>query len=362
MNKTVLYRGDGSREWFTEVFVCDIPGRVCDAPGRTIPMKIFQPLFNAFDQLREWNIDALHRSRLTTSFIEKIRPDVLYINYGLEKCYQKQTDTVKEKCRFDISEFTYQCIRSIVFEESGNKCMASLDMLEEFVNLPDTGVVEENLVAVMALLLWKSSHAGLSDHIQGLQNSPHKEMREAASVFTNLLHPLVHTFREIFPESQPMLYSTRRRCTFKQINRLKHDLASSEKHEVSTRSTSLMSLSTSYAFCERWAYREDMGYADWPMILTIQIQNTELPMFVPVFEYVREDFEKEYIKEHEVLLLPGVQMIFRNIQPAEVPPTRKVPTTADVEIVGIDVSNILTQQEIAISDSIVSVVMSTLEL
>jgi hypothetical protein len=80
-------------------------------------------------------------------------------------------------------------------------------------------------------------------------------------------------------------------------------------------------------------------------------------MFVPVFEYVREDFENERNKEYAMLLLPGAEMVFRNIKPVEIL-ARPVASTADVDIVGMDVSNILTQQEIAISSRVATMVMT----
>ena len=345
-----LYYGDGARAWFPEVFVCDIP-------GRTIPIKVFQPLFIALDQLRQYNLGSLHRSQLTDSFLSKVRPDYLYIKIGLDNCWSKQTDAVKEKCKSDKYEFAYQCIRSLVFEQDGNTCVVSLDMIEKVVNIPDTGSVKDNLVAVMALFLWKNSHAGLSECVQSLQQSPLEIHRKSAFVFTILLHPLVHTFREIFPESDPLLFSTRKRCTHTQINKLKRALASNDKQHVSATSTSLMSLSTSYAFCKKYENLESEEDSRFPMMLTIKVHGTESPMFVPVFEYVREDFETERNKEHEVLLLPGAKMVFRNIQPAEIQ-VRTTSTTADVDIVGMDVTNIFTQQEIAISNRIVTMVMN----
>jgi len=346
--RKTLYRGDGARAWFPEVFVCDIP-------GRTIPIKVFKPLFIALDQLRQYKLDFLHRSQLTNSFLSKVRPDYLYIQFGLDQCWWKQTDAVKEKCKSDKEEFAYQCIRSLAFETDGNTCMVSLDMIEEVVNIPDTGLVEDNLVAVMALFLWKNSHAGLSDRVQALQQSPLEIHRKAASVFTTLLHPLVHTFREVFPEDDPLLFSTRKRCTPIQINKLKRDLASNNQRHVSATSTSLMSLSTSYAFCKKYESIDSDDPPRCPMMLTIQVIDVDMPMFVPVFEFVREDFETDRNKEHEVLLLPGAKMVFRNIQPAEI--EFRGATTADVEIVGMDVSNILTQQEITISNRVVTMVM-----
>jgi hypothetical protein len=344
-----LYRGDGARAWFPEVFVCNIP-------GRTVCINVFQPLFIALDQLREYEICLLNRDQLTTKLLSTFRPDHLYISYGLEECYHKQEDSVKKRCKYDKREFEYDCIRSLVFEEGGNTCVVSLDMLEEVVNIPDTGTVEDSLVAVMALFLWQNSHAGLSSQIQALQQSHLELRRTAASAFTALLHPLVHTFRQVFPESDPLLYSMRKRCTPTQINKLKHGLASSNKQQVSTTSTSLMSFSTSYAFCKRYeAIGEECDIC--PTMLTVQVKNTEMPMFVPVFEYVREDFENERNKEYEMLLLPGAEMVFRNIKPVEIL-ARPVASTADVDIVGMDVSNILTQQEIAISSRVATMVMT----
>jgi hypothetical protein len=367
-----LYRGDGARAWFPEVFVCNIP-------GRTISIKVFQPLFTALDQLRQYNMGRLLRSQLTTSFLSTVRPDHLYISNGLEKCYSMQIDAVKDKrvLRDHTDEFQYECIRSLVFEEDGNTCVVSLDMIEDVVNVPETGTVEDNLVAVMALFLWKNSYAGLSDRVQALQQSPLELHRQAASVFTTLLHPLVQTFRQIFPKrgredsegnggsagSGPLLYSTRKRCTSRQINKLKRGLASNNKQDVSVTSTSLMSLSTSYLFCKKYEKIESAnGLGDdpiCPMMLTIQVHDTELPMFIPVFDYVREDFETERNKEHEVLLFPGAKMVFHDIEPAEIEEITGA-TTAEVDIVGMDVSNIMTQQEIAISNRVVTMVMSNM--
>jgi hypothetical protein len=275
--------------------------------------------------------------------------------------FKKETGGVRDKYKSDEADFLYYCIRSLVFEEGGNTCVVSLDMLEKVVHIPDTGTAEDNLSAVIALFMWKNSYANLSTRVQLLQQSPLELHRKAASAFTNLLHPLVHTFRQMFPESNPILYSTRKRCTYIQINKLKQDLASNNKQQVSTTSTSLMSLSTSYAFCKKYQTIEDIGYGvpRCPMMLTIQVQKTELPMFIPVVKYVREDFAREHNKEHEVLLLPGAKMVFHNIQPAEIE-VRTRATTADVDIIDMDVSHILTQQHIAISNRIVTMVMKTM--
>jgi hypothetical protein len=352
--KAARYRGDGEIKWFPEVFVCNIP-------GRTIQIKVFQPLFIALDELRRYGVGYLNRSQLTEKFLRTVRPDYFYISFGLDKCWWKQTDTVKKKYNNDKYEFAYQCIRSLVFEEDGNTCVVSLDMIEEVVNLPETGSVffDDNLVAVMALYLWKNSHAGLSDRIQQLQQSPLELHRKAASVFTTMLHPLVHTFREVFPESDPLLYSTRKRCTHTQINKLKRDLASNDKQCVSATSTSLMSLSTSFAFCKHYESLDCDDPPRCPMMLTVKVQSTEVPMFIPVFDYVREDTERN--KEYEVLMLPGAKMVFSNIQPAEIE-KRTGKTTADLEIIGMDASNILTQQEIAISNRVVTMVMAGIDL
>ena len=348
--RKALYDEKRDDTWFTEFFGCKVP-------GRTIPIKVFQPLFIALDQVRQYPLGYLNRSQLTEAFLGTFRSDLVHIRNGMEKWfYNEETGGVRDKYKSDEDDFLYHCIRSLVFEEGGNTCVVSLDMLEKVVHIPDTGTVEDNLVAVMALFMWKNSHAGLSTRVQLLQQSPLELHRKAASVFTNLLHPLVHTFREVFPESNPVLYSTRKRCTYRQINKLKQELASNNKQQVSVTSTSLMSLSTSYAFCKRYQKIEDVEYGvpRCPMMLTIQVQETELPMFVPVVKYVREDFEKEHNKEHEVLLFPGANMVFRNIQPAEIE-VRTGATSADVEIVGMDVSNI--HQETAISNRVVTMIM-----
>ena len=301
-----------------------------------IPIQMFRPLFEAFDEMFFMTGDQRVFGGIIFTFLRTIRTDFHRISRELGKDPMNAENTNGRSAGIQ-----YDCIKRLVFSSDGVECYVELDRFKKFVNIPDDDVTADTVSALMALVLWKSA-GDLSRRVQRLQQSIHPRVRDTTSKFMDLLKPFARSATQMFQEHETPLYSIRKRCTATQITDLKQRLACNE--QVDTTSTSIICASTSLEFCKKYQ-SIDSGYKSYPLMLMFTVESRDIPIFVPLMYFVKDLGNDHTCREYEVLILPGAKMQFRNIRSTT---TANVETmVVDVKIVGTDTTHRYTQPLIA---------------
>ena len=307
----------------------------CKDNGEQIPIYMFRPLFETFDEMFFFKPDACIMHGIIFNFLRVCMKDLTRIldELGADGLHVGNPKRRSKNVKYDN-------MRRLVFSDEGFQCYVELDRFKKFVNIPGDDVTANTVSALMAMFLWKNVN-NLSSWVQKSQQSMHPRVRKTMSKFTALLKPFARSAEQIFQVHVP-LYSIRKRCTVGQITDLKQRMACNKQVDITP--TNIISASTSLEFCKKY---QSVGpiHNTCPLLLTFTVESRDIPIFIPLMHFVKELGTDYSCHEYEVLILPGTQMQFRNIQSTT---TANIETTTvDVTIIGTDINHIHTQPLIA---------------